>query len=234
MTDMELKDILAISGQPGLFRYVARSSNGVIVESLADGRRMNSSGTAKISALAEIAIYTETEELPLWQVFEKFYAYTDGKPTIDAKSDAVLLKKTFGEVVPDYDRDRVHVSDMKKVVSWFNLLVGADRFPPRKGGRYGDRRRERRSCCRIGQAGWKGLGKSLSVTDLQCAGRSLRILFMGRSGQDARDMRLRDVCDRFFGTSFFASCTVFFMPCSVGCAGREQGRSFLFRMRAVS
>ena len=57
MTDMELKDILAISGQPGLFRYVARSSNGVIVESLADGRRMNSSGTAKISALAEIAIY---------------------------------------------------------------------------------------------------------------------------------------------------------------------------------
>lgn len=70
--------------------------------------------------------------------------------------------------------------------------------------------------------------------DLQCAGRSLRILFMGRSGQDARTMRLRDVCDRFFGTSFFASCTVFFMPCSVGCAGREQGRSFLFRMRAVS
>ena len=58
MTDMELKDILAISGQPGLFRYVARSSNGVIVESLADGRRMNSSGTAKISALAEIAINT--------------------------------------------------------------------------------------------------------------------------------------------------------------------------------
>ncbi len=69
------------------------------MESLADGRRMNSSGTAKISALAEIAIYTETEELP-FGVFEKFYAYTDGKPTIDAKSDAVLLKKTFGEVVP--------------------------------------------------------------------------------------------------------------------------------------
>ena len=213
---MELKDILAISGQPGLFRYVARSSNGVIVESLADGRRMNSSGTAKISALAEIAIYTETEELPLWQVFEKFYAYTDGKPTIDAKSDACVR----------HEEGRVVVQSARR--------GGHDRFPPRKGGRYGDRRRERRSCCRIGQAGWKGLGKSLSVTDLQCAGRSLRILFMGRSGQDARDMRLRDVCDRFFGTSFFASCTVFFMPCSVGCAGREQGRSFLFRMRAVS
>ena len=122
---MELRDILAMSGQPGLVRYVARSSNGVIVESLADGKRMTTSGTAKISALAEIAIYTETEEMPLWQVFEKFYAYTGGKPSIDPKSDAALLKKTFGEVVPDYDRERVHVSDMKKVVAWFNLLVGA-------------------------------------------------------------------------------------------------------------
>ena len=220
---MELKDILAISGQPGLFRYVARSSNGVIVESLADGRRMNSSGTAKISALAEIAIYTETEELPLWQVFEKFYAYTDGKPTIDAKSDAVLLKKDFrrgcarlrprpGACVR-HEEGRVVVQSARR--------GGHDRFPPRKGGRYGDRRRERRSCCRIGQAGWKGLGKSLSVTDLQCAGRSLRILFMGRSGQDARTCGCGMSVTAFFGTSFFASCTVFFMPCSVGCAGRE-------------
>lgn len=123
---MELKDILAISGQPGLFRYVARSTNGVIVESLADGKRMNSSGTAKISALAEIAIYTEDEELPLWQVLEKFYAYTSGEQVRDAaKADPALLKKIFSEVLPDYDRDRVHVSDMKKVVSWYNILVGA-------------------------------------------------------------------------------------------------------------
>lgn len=100
MTDMELKDILAISGQAGTFPLRGRSSNGVIVESLADGRRMNSSGTAKISALAEIAIYTETEELPLWQVFEKFYAYTDGKPTIDAKLDAVLLKRLSARLCP--------------------------------------------------------------------------------------------------------------------------------------
>lgn len=121
---MEIKDILAISGQPGLFRYVARSSNGVIVESLIDGKRLNSSGTAKISALAEIAIYTEMEELPLWKVFEKLYAYTDGQPAIDAKSDSAQLKKVFGEVLPDYDRERVHVSDMKKVFSWFNILVG--------------------------------------------------------------------------------------------------------------
>lgn len=122
---MELRDILAISGQPGLYRYIARSTNGVIVESLLDGKRINSSGTAKISALAEIAIYTENEEVPLWQVFEKFYAHTGGARSIDPKSDPALLKKTFAEVLPDYDRDRVHVSDMKKVVAWFNILVDA-------------------------------------------------------------------------------------------------------------
>lgn len=117
--------MLAISGQPGLYRYIARSSNGVIVESLADGKRMNASGMSKISALAEIAIYTESEEMPLWEVFEKLYAYTGGKSAIDPKSDSALLKKTFGEVLPDYDRERVHVSDMKKVFAWFNLLVAA-------------------------------------------------------------------------------------------------------------
>lgn len=133
---MELKDILAISGQPGLFRYVARSSNGVIVESLTDGKRMNSSGTAKISSLAEIAIYTETEELPLWQVFEKIYGHTGGKPVAIAKGDAALLGKAFAEILPDYDRDRVHTSDMKKVFSWFNLLVGSGMtdFRPDNGG----------------------------------------------------------------------------------------------------
>lgn len=122
---MELRDILAISGQPGLFRYIARSSNGVIVESLVDDKRMNASGTSKISALAEIAIYTETEELPLWKVFEKFYEQNEGKQAIDSKSEASLLKKTFSDVLPDYDRERVHISDMKKVISWYNTLIGA-------------------------------------------------------------------------------------------------------------
>lgn len=122
---MELRDILAISGQPGLYRYIARSSNGVIVESLMDDKRINASGTSKISALAEIAIYTETEEMPLWQVLEKFYAHTGGQRSIDSKSDSVMLKKTFAEILPEYDRERVHVSDIKKIITWYNLLVEA-------------------------------------------------------------------------------------------------------------
>lgn len=122
---MEIKDVLAISGQSGLFRYVARSSNGVIVESLVDGKRFNSSGTAKISALAEIAIYTEAEELPLWQLFEKIRDYAQAKPLNLPKNDSELIKKTFADVLPEYDRDLVHLSDMKKVFTWYDLLVNA-------------------------------------------------------------------------------------------------------------
>ena len=122
---MDLKEILAISGQPGLFKYVARSSNGVIVESLIDGRRQNASATARVSALTEIAIFTEDEDMPLAYVFEKIYAYTEGKEAINPKSDAAALKSYFAEVLPEYDRERVHVSDIKKVFAWFNMLVAA-------------------------------------------------------------------------------------------------------------
>lgn len=122
---MEFKEILAVSGQPGLFRYVAQSTNGIIVESLADGRRSNITGSSKVSSLAEIAVFTDDEELSLSKVFEALYTKTGGKETISPKSDPKLLKTHFGEIVPDYDRDRVHVSDMKKIVSWYNILVGA-------------------------------------------------------------------------------------------------------------
>ncbi len=125
MEKLELKDILAISGQGGLFRYIAPSSNGVIVEALSDGKRMNASGTAKISSMAEIAIYTESEDMPLWKVFQAVYKHTEGKTTLSPKSDPAQLKKLFAEILPDYDQDRVHVSDMKKVFGWYNILVEA-------------------------------------------------------------------------------------------------------------
>lgn len=122
---MELKEIIAISGQPGLFRFVAQSSNGVIVESLIDGKRSNATGSSKVSSLAEIAVFTDEGEMPLSDVFTTIFARTGGKETIAAKSSPELLKAHFAEIVPSYDRDRVHVSDMKKVVAWYNMLVGA-------------------------------------------------------------------------------------------------------------
>ena len=72
---MELKEILAISGQPGLYKYVAQSSRGVIVESLSDGKRMNAASNSKVSALTEISIFTEGEDIPLAEVFTKIYEH---------------------------------------------------------------------------------------------------------------------------------------------------------------
>ena len=122
---MEFKDILAISGQPGLFRYVAQSRNGFIVESLIDGKRINASAASRISALAEISMFTEGEDIPLAEVYTKMYAYTEGKPGPSTKEGTARLKEFFGAVITDYDRERVHDSDIKKAISWFNTLVEA-------------------------------------------------------------------------------------------------------------
>lgn len=120
---MELKEILAISGQPGLYKYVAQSTRGVIVESLLDGRRMNASSNARVSALSEISMFTEGDDIALADVFTRIYEHTGGKTAIDPKSSPEALKAAFAEVLPEYDRDRVHVSDIKKCFSWYNLLV---------------------------------------------------------------------------------------------------------------
>ena len=89
---MELKDILAISGQPGLFLYVAQSRNGFIVESLLDGKRMNAAASSRISALTEISMFTEGEDIPLAEVFTKMYEYTKGEQGPSVKEGNDRLK----------------------------------------------------------------------------------------------------------------------------------------------
>lgn len=122
---MELNEILAISGQPGLYKYVAQSTRGVIVESLLDGRRMNASAQARVSALSDISMFTEGDDIPLAEVFTRIYAHTGGKAAISPKSSPEELKAAFAEVLPEYDRDRVHVSDIKKCFAWYNTLLEA-------------------------------------------------------------------------------------------------------------
>ena len=122
---MEFKDILAISGMPGLYKYVAQSTRGIIVESLEDGRRTNASATSRVSALTDISMFTEGEDIALAEVFTRMYAHTGGKQGLSHKESADKMKAYFGEVLPEYDRERVHVSDIKKALSWFNILVGA-------------------------------------------------------------------------------------------------------------
>jgi hypothetical protein len=122
---MELKDILAISGQPGLYKFVAQSMRGVIVESLIDGKRMNAAATSRVSALTEISMFTEGEDIALADVFTNIWNYTEGKQAISHKESPEKIKEEFAKVLPEYDRERVHVSDMKKCFAWYNILVEA-------------------------------------------------------------------------------------------------------------
>ena len=120
---MNLKDILAISGYSGLFRFVSQGRNGVIVEGLVDKKRMNATASARVSALEDVAIYTSDKEIPLKEVLKRVFQKEDGKPTIDPKSSNDKLKQYFEEVVPEYDREKVYVSDMKKLFGWYNILL---------------------------------------------------------------------------------------------------------------
>ena len=117
-----LKGILAISGQPGLFKLLAESKNNIIVESLETGKRMPAYSTTKISALEDIAIYSDTEDVPLKEVLKAIYEKEDGEKSISHKSSGNELKNYFEEVLPNYDRERVYVSDIKKVILWYNIL----------------------------------------------------------------------------------------------------------------
>jgi hypothetical protein len=119
---MVLKDILAISGEPGLYKFIAQGKNSMIVEHLETKIRSSAFGSAKISSLEEISVYTEKEDVPLGKIFDMISEKENGGATIDYKSDPEKLKAWFSGVVPEYDRDRVYTSDIKKIVHWYNIL----------------------------------------------------------------------------------------------------------------
>ncbi|MFI3268512.1 MAG: DUF5606 domain-containing protein [Rikenellaceae bacterium] len=122
---MTLSEILSISGYPGLFKFVAQSKNGIIVESLLDKKRMLVQGSSKVSTLGDIAIFTVEEDIALGQVFDNIFKGCEGKESISHKSDEATLRSEFAKFLPEYDEDRVRVSDIKKVFSWYNILIGA-------------------------------------------------------------------------------------------------------------
>jgi hypothetical protein len=118
----DLTRILSISGQSGLFNYVSQARNGVVVESLLDGKRSSFGMTSKMTSLADISIYTEDEEVKLQQVFTNMKEVLGEEDAPSAKSAPETLKALFEKALPAYDRDRFYVSHMKKVVEWYNAL----------------------------------------------------------------------------------------------------------------
>lgn len=119
---MVLKDILSISGEPGLFKFIAQGKNAIIVEHLETGKRSSAFSSAKVSSLEDISVFTENEDLPLGKVFDRIFEKESGGPAIDARTDAERLKGYFEEVIPEYSRDRVYLSDIKKIILWYNML----------------------------------------------------------------------------------------------------------------
>jgi len=119
---MNLKDILAVSGEGTLFKFIAQGKNAVIVENLETGRRFSAGATAKVSALDEIAIFTTGEDMALSKVMDLIHEKENGGEALSHKEPDAALKKYFAEVLPEYDRDRVYTSDIKKVLHWYNIL----------------------------------------------------------------------------------------------------------------
>jgi len=120
---MDLKEILSVSGKPGLFKTIAQTKTGVIIESLTDGKRLQAFASDKISSLGEISIFTKDEDLPLREVFRLIQEKNSDQPAPDAKTDDKALKAFFESILPDYDRERVYVSHMRKLVQWYNLFI---------------------------------------------------------------------------------------------------------------
>ncbi len=118
----DLQKILSVSGEQGLFEYISQAKTGVIAEQLATKKRTVFGMHAKVTSLADIAIYTDEKELPLREVFLAMKEKLGDASAPDAKSDSKVLVKFFEEAVPSYDKDRFYVSHMKKVVQWYNIL----------------------------------------------------------------------------------------------------------------
>jgi len=129
---MDLSKIIAISGYPGLFRIVGQMKNGIIVEGLSTGKRMPAYASHKISALEDISMYTYDDDIPLKVVIDNIAEKEGSQQGPDNKISSDELKAWFREVLPEYDEDRVYVSDIKKLLKWYNELQATDNLIPEK------------------------------------------------------------------------------------------------------
>jgi Domain of unknown function (DUF5606) len=121
---MLLREILSVPGMNGLYKIIGTNKSGFIVESLQDGKRTMVSANQRIMNLSDIAVFTKDGELPLRDVFKKAQEMSGGKALVDPKSDQQKLRDQFKQLVPGYDEERVYMSDIKKIFTWFELLNG--------------------------------------------------------------------------------------------------------------
>lgn len=119
-----LKTILAISGKPGLYKLISQGKNMLVVESLLNGKRTPAYNHEKIISLGDIAMFTDSEEVPLNEVFESMKQLENGaKASVSTKDDEKTLREYLAKVLPNFDRERVYTTDIKKLIAWYNLLT---------------------------------------------------------------------------------------------------------------
>jgi len=123
---MSLSEIIAVSGVSGLYKTIAQSKNSVIVENVSDKKRMPVYASQKVHTLEAISVYTTEKDIPLADVFKKISEKENKGAAIDHKGDDAELKAYFEKVLPDFDKDRVHISDIRKMLQWYNILQKAD------------------------------------------------------------------------------------------------------------
>lgn len=120
---MELEKVMSISGKPGLYELKAQTRGGFIAESMLDGKKISVNMRHNVSLLSEIAVYTYTEEVPLREIFQRIKEKENGGEAISHKESKQKLEDYFREILPEYDEDRVYISDIKKILQWYNLLI---------------------------------------------------------------------------------------------------------------
>lgn len=135
---IDLTGIISISGQPGLFKIVAQSKNGIIVEGLSDKKRINVYASTKVSTLSDISMFTTAEDKPLEAIMSSIFDKEKGGPAIDNKVDDKEMSAYFETVLPEYDKERVYVSNMRKLITWYNTLQSTGSLKEKEENKTGD------------------------------------------------------------------------------------------------
>lgn len=120
-----LRTILSVTGKPGLFKIISQGNRMLLVEDVVSKKRMPIHSRDKVVSLGDIAMYTEGEDKPLSEILDLVYENMNGEPINVKTMDNDALREKFSEILPDFDRERVYPSDIKKLFTWYNILIGA-------------------------------------------------------------------------------------------------------------
>lgn len=140
---MDLSKIISLAGKSGLYRIVAQGRQALIAESLEDGKRIPVHASVKVSSLDDISMFTKGDDVPLSEVLAKLHTVEKGKPSLDPKGDVEALFAKLGEALPDHDRDRIYPSDVRKLFTWYALLLKSGDLKEKKKDSADDKKDEK-------------------------------------------------------------------------------------------